>query len=219
MFKRIISAGILTVAALSIMPVKAAPLGFYMAGQPGYAKNHNKTGAMRLLPKYKFSPLKLTKTAKQLRNKGLAERVVVGYQLNRHFAVETGYLQLGHVKKRKVAHTNGDLGSFKLKKNAIDLVGKGMYPLNDKFDVSAKAGVIYLSEERNANLHHHGRRHPVVKTAVTQHQLAPEVGLELGYRLTPNVLLDTSWTHIHPMGKNRNGNLNFGAIGLGYSFG
>ena len=55
--------------------------------------------------------------------------------------------------------------------------------------------------------------------AVTKNKWAPEAALGVSYDITPNVSVDTSWTHIQPLGSNKPGNIDFVAVGLGYNFG
>ena len=55
---------------------------------------------------------------------------------------------------------------------------------------------------------------------VAEHVWAPEAAIGASFNVTPNVFVDTSWTHIQPLGgKNKPGNVDFAAVGIGYSFG
>jgi OmpA-OmpF porin, OOP family len=54
---------------------------------------------------------------------------------------------------------------------------------------------------------------------IAKHNWAPEAGLGFTYNVTSNVFIDTSITHIQPMGKKKAGNIDFAAVGIGYSFG
>lgn len=204
MFKRIVTAGVLTVSALGVMAANATTPGFYATGQLGYAYTHLKD---------KLNPLSNNKV--KIDNGALAGRLGVGYQLNQNLAVELGYLQLANQNVKGLVGVN----SVKVKQHAFDVAAKGILPINDKFNAYAKLGVAYLTTTAK------GTSTPVFlyKTASgtsdTHHNWAPEVGLGVSYNFTPNVFVDTSWTHIHPTGKNKPGNIDFAAVGIGYSFG
>ena len=57
------------------------------------------------------------------------------------------------------------------------------------------------------------------EAGVNKHQWAPEAAVGVSYDVTPNVSLDTSWTHIQPLGHNKPGNIDFVAVGVDYNFG
>jgi OmpA-OmpF porin, OOP family len=54
---------------------------------------------------------------------------------------------------------------------------------------------------------------------IAKHKFAPEAAIGVSYDITPNVSVDTSWTHIHTIGRNQPGNVDFIAAGIGYNFG
>jgi len=66
--------------------------------------------------------------------KDTAFRILGGYQINRNFAAELGYHDLGKVKVTGPAN-------FDIKSNAWELVGVGAYPLANQFSVYGKLGV------------------------------------------------------------------------------
>lgn len=53
---------------------------------------------------------------------------------------------------------------------------------------------------------------------IAKHKWAPEAAVGVSYNITSNLFVDTSWTHIQPLGKNKSGNIDFVAVGLGYNF-
>ena len=67
-------------------------------------------------------------------DKDTAWRILGGYQINRNFAVELGYHQLGD------ASASFPGGQVNFEANAIELVGIGMLPLANNFGLYAKAG-------------------------------------------------------------------------------
>ncbi|MFM2322285.1 MAG: hypothetical protein RLZZ225_438 [Pseudomonadota bacterium] len=223
MFKKVLSTTVLGISALGVMAANAAAPGVYVTGQLGYANTHmgnntNFDDAHDNLPVH-FHPN--NEKDKDLSNNGLAGRIALGYQFNQNFAVEAGYLRLGQTKVAGIIvddiHYDHDAATFKLQQNVIDIVAKGIVPICDKFNLYGKAGLAYI----NTNISGIVDVNPTTKVKLThqQHKLAPEVALGVSYDITPNVSIDTSWTHIQAVGKNRPGNIDFVAVGLGYNFG
>jgi OmpA-OmpF porin, OOP family len=217
MFKKILNTSVLGVSVLGAMAANAAAPGVYVTGQVGYANTQmgNKTDTANLLHN------KDKAEANNLSNNGLAGRLALGYQFNQNFAVEVGYLQLG---QRKVnVRVSPEQSSLKLRQNALDLVGKGIIPVSNNIDVYGKLGVAYLTSDIKETVKVGGQSTTTYDlndvARVNKHQWAPEAAIGVTYDITPNVSVDTSWTHIQPLGKNRPGNIDFVAVGLGYNFG
>lgn len=211
MFKKVLSTTVLTVSVLGAMAANAAAPGVYVTGQLGYADTHMSD-----------------KVSKDLSNNGLAGRVALGYQFNQNFAVEAGYLQLSGSKLDlgavQIPHTNYvTQGTLKLQQNAIDFVGKGIIPISNNINVYGKLGVAYVTTDFKGTAQTPGI--PTITADlndlahVAKHKWAPEAAIGVSYDITPNVSVDTSWTHIQPLGNNKPGNIDFVAVGLGYNFG
>jgi OmpA-OmpF porin, OOP family len=224
MLKKVLTTAVLGVSALSVMAANAAAPGVYVTGQLGYANTHMKDKSN--FTNYPFTPN--AADAINLSNNGLAGRLAMGYQFNQNFAVEMGYLQLN---KKKVNGTipNGEEAtlpaSLSLHQNAIDLVGKSILPLTDKFNVYGKLGVAYLTTTiKGKSNAHPGINVPATAdlngvAGIAKHKWAPEAAVGVSYDFTPNMSVDTSWTRIQPLGKNRPGAIDFVAVGLAYNFG
>jgi OmpA-OmpF porin, OOP family len=181
------------------------PAGLYVSGQVGYANTHINSRIQ--------NPIEIA-----LKNDGLAGRLALGYKLNQNFAIEVGYLQL------QEASINEDKSAtLSNKQNALDVLGKASLPVTHNVNLYGKLGVAYLTTklERNYNV--------VPGITATQdynavlgidrHTWAPEVAVGMGYDITPQVSVDTSFTHIHPIGSQRPGNVDYLAVGVGYTFG
>ncbi|MGC1853993.1 MAG: outer membrane beta-barrel protein [Candidatus Aquirickettsiella sp.] len=214
MFKKVLTTTVLGVSALGVMAANAAAPGVYVTGQVGYANTH--MGSKTDTTNFHYAA-----DAKNLSNNGLAGRLALGYQFNPNFAVEVGYLQLG---QRSVnVPTSPEQVSLKLRQNAIDLVGKGIIPVSNNINVYGKLGVAYLTSDIKGTV----KKGNVPTTTydlndeagINKHQWAPEAAVGVSYDITPNVSLDTSWTHIQPLGNNKPGNIDFVAVGVGYNFG
>ncbi len=220
MFKKILSTTVLSVSALAVMTANAAAPGIYVTGQLGYANTH--MGSKTNLHTHDLDEGSKTKP---LSNNGLAGRVALGYQFNQNFAVEVGYLQLNNKKLDVTQHLFNNMegnASLNLQQHAIDLVGKGIVPLTQNINVYGKLGLAYLTSDINLNVKDDAFDAKVNLnnyTHIAKHKWAPEAAIGVSYDITPNVSLDASWTHIQPLGKNKPGNIDFAALGVGYNFG
>jgi opacity protein-like surface antigen len=181
----------------------ALPVGLYVSGQAGYADTHMKS---RL-----SSP-----TGINLANDGLSGRIALGYKITPNFGLEVGYLQLSEGKSNFPQNTQYN------KQHAIDVAAKGMLPITQNVNIYGKLGVAYLTTELKEDATDKGI--PISTDlnqaeGIAKHKWAPEVAVGMGYDITPNVTVDTSLTHIQPMGNNRPGNIDFLAVGVSYNFG
>ena len=204
MLKKILITSVLTASACAIMNANAAlPVGLYVSGQAGYADTHMKS---RL-----SSPNGIN-----LANDGLSGRIPLGYKITPNFGLEVGYLQLPEGKSNFPQDTQYN------KQHAIDVAAKGMLPITQNVNIYGKLGVAYLTTELKKDTTDKGI--PISTDlnqaeGIAKHKWAPEVAIGMGYDITPNVTVDTSLTHIQPMGNNRPGNIDFLAVGVSYNFG
>lgn len=237
MIKKIIAVSVLGVSALGMMTANATSNGIYVDGQIGYAHTGNQ---LKGLP----SDITADKTKKASKGE-IAGRLAIGYQFTPNWAVELGYLQLGQQKSNLLVSqttteyqpiiihgepvsndsTTAVKQAITINQHAFDIVGKGIYPISDKFNVYAKAGMAYLTTTvKNGGTHQVKNddgtyQDKPVSGLFSKHNWAPEVGIGLTYDITPNVFIDTSFTHIQPIGKNKPANIDFATVGIGYSFG
>lgn len=201
MLKKLLITSVLTASACAVMNANAAlPVGLYVSGQAGYADTHMKS---RLS----------SQTGIALANDGLAGRIALGYKVTPNFGLELGYLQLSEGKSKSSVDT-----TLYNKQHAIDVTAKGMLPITSNVNIYGKIGVAYLTTELKEDTA------PISidrnqTEGIAKHKWAPEVAVGMGYDITPNVTVDTSLTHIQPMGSNRPGNIDFLAVGIGYNFG
>lgn len=235
MLKKVITTAVLGVSALGVMAANAATPGVYVSGQLGYANTHmgnkiNIANDMKLFPENIISDVSVNRIS----DNGIAGRLALGYQFNQNFALEMGYMQLRGNKvnatyKLGVDEDNKGIlenANLTLNQNAIDLVVKGILPVTSNLNVYGKLGAAYLTTTASAKTNIVGPDGSAFIPQLTfdfpevaKHKLAPEAAIGVSYDITPNVSVDTSWTHIQPVGKNRPGNIDFVAVGLGYHFG
>jgi len=214
MFKKVLSTTVLSVSVLAAMTANAAAPGIYVTGQVGYANNSMKIETKDNIPNNDISKA------------GVAGRVAIGYQFNQNFALEAGYFRTAQKKATLVDITPSwipkgtpkvAIGNLSYDQDAIDFVAKGILPVSTNVNLYGKLGVAYLTTDAKFNSSDKGFD-PMLDN-IAKRKFAPEAAIGVSYDITPNVSLDTSWTHIHPIGRNRPGNINFIAVGLGYNFG
>lgn len=215
MLKKVITTAVLGVSALSAIAANAAAPGPYVTGQLGYADTHM---SARTEFGDTINGLPITeKSSNNLSNNGLAGRLAVGYQFNQNFAVELGYMQLRSKKADLTLQKDEDTSitaATKLSQNVFDLAAKGILPVASNLNVYGKLGLAYVSTTGKVNVAGQD-----ASVSQNQRKWAPEAAVGISYDITPNVSVDTSWTHIQPLGKNRPGNIDFVAVGVGYNFG
>lgn len=211
MFKKVLSTTVLSVSLLAAMTANAAAPGIYVTGQVGYANNSMKIETKDDIPNNDISKA------------GVAGRVAIGYQFNQNFALEAGYLRTAQKNATLVdikpwwQKSKPAIGKLAYDQDAIDFVAKGILPVSTNINLYGKLGVAYLTTDAKFNSSDKGFD-PMLDN-IAKRKFAPEAAIGVSYDITPNVSLDTSWTHIHPVGRNRPGNINFIAVGLGYYFG
>jgi len=211
MIKKIMTIGVLGASTLGMMAANASPNGVYVTGQLGYANTHMKN---------KIVLSGAEGSGFSIPNNTSGGRLALGYQFNPYLAVEMGYMRLLKQKGTlKLAPTSAwAAGSETLAQNAFDVAAKGIIPISDKLNIYGKIGVAYLTSTITSDFNSI-QNNQNDYFGIAKHKFAPEAAVGVSYNITHNVALDTSWTHIQPLGKNRPGNIDFVAVGIGYSFG
>ncbi|CAM4431346.1 MAG: Outer membrane protein A [Legionellaceae bacterium] len=184
-------------ATLSSAALAAAP-GFYVGGQLGWSKAD-----------YSASDLSAPYSVGDVKNSGLGGRISAGYQFNQNWAAELGYTKYKNVDFNNVSNDGQVIGDLKLKHQAIDLVAKGILPLDNGFNVFAKAGVAYVKQTFDL-------KNPQPSLSDDEKKWRPTYGLGAGYDFNQNVSTDISWMRIQN-GSSIN-NLDLISAGVSYHF-
>jgi OmpA-OmpF porin, OOP family len=79
-------------------------------------------------------------------DKDTAWKVFGGYQINRNFAVELGYANLGEIS------ITGGATRITVETTAWDLVGVGIFPINNQFSIYGKLGVYRATVDVSSNV-------------------------------------------------------------------
>lgn len=108
---------------------------------------------------------------------GIVGRIFLGYDLNKHFAIETGYSCFFN-------NTNFASSTQNIKTSAIDLYGKGKIQAVKNLDIYAKIGAAYL--------------HTIDKNTYVGnlHNINVAFGTGADYTITPNIITNIEWSHI-----------------------
>jgi OOP family OmpA-OmpF porin len=135
-------------------------------------------------------------------DKDTAWRIFGGYQINRNFAVELGYHQLGEAK----ASFPG--GQVDFEANAIELVGVGLLPLANNFALYAKAG-FYRGETEATGSNALGS----VNEKETNTDLT--YGLGAQYNFNPKFGVRAEWQRYTNMGGEATGESDVDVLSIG----
>jgi len=138
-----------------------------------------------------------------------------GYQFNKYIAVEGGYMQLPSAKVKDTSLVN-----VKSTQSLIDIVAKGIYPINEQFDVFAKAGLGYSFQRLSASVVGLGYASEKAK-----HFIVPVFGAGADYNINSNLAVTVQGFANMAHGKKENfADANYlpsslsGLVGLTYKF-
>jgi hypothetical protein len=141
-------------------------------------------------------------------------RAFLGYNFNEYAAIESGFTYFSsiHYSTKGNAQTCSGLSS---RVRDIDLVGKGMIPIMDSFDVYGKGGVAatYYTTSGAFN------QPPPGSTCgknVYETKFRPTISLGGSYYLSQSWVADLSWTRV--MVGSIIKNVDFYALGISYHF-
>jgi OOP family OmpA-OmpF porin len=121
---------------------------------------------------------------------GTAWRVLGGYQVNRNFAAELGYHDLGSVD------ASDPSASVKAEANAWELVALGQWPFTNQFSVYGKAGLYRGEVKASATVPGFGSG----STSETNTDITYGVGVR--FDLNRNLALRGEWQRYTNMGDN-----------------
>lgn len=140
-------------------------------------------------------------------NTGFAWNGNLGYQFDRYFAVESGYTHFAKATESDNFGNSAKINDI----YGIDLLAKGILPINSQFNVFAKAGAMYLSAKPSVAIGNYS----FVGDSTSRY--VPEFGLGTAYYVTSNVAV--SLQGITTLKSNNNMPATYAAYaGLSYKF-
>lgn len=132
-------------------------------------------------------------TTPQVSHSHLAWAAHIGYQFNKYFAVESGYTSFGAVK---LVIPEADINANVVGKayySGVDLLAKGILPINDQFSLFGKAGVVYLHSNVDVSASQSGVT--VFGENDSSWTAAPELGMGAAYNVTQNAAINVQAIH------------------------
>ena len=149
-------------------------------------------------------------------NRSTGYKLFGGYQLNRNFALEGGYFDLGRFN---YAVNTTPLGTFtsdtRIRGLNLDLVG--MLPLSEQFSVFGRVGAAYAQSRSNfANT----GASPFINSPTSRNDTNLKVGIGMQYAFTEALALRAELERYRISDPIRNrGNIDMASVGLVYRFG
>lgn len=147
---------------------------------------------------------------------GLAGGGNLGYQFNCNFAAEAGYTQFSTTDISQDIYPGYTLNSH-INEYAIDLVGKGIIPLQNGFSLFGKLGGAYVNA--NDSSHKLIIGNYVYSNANSAHDIYPTGSVGISYDITPNLPVDLTYTRIQRVDGGSIASTNYVGVGLTYNFG
>ncbi|MCS6125188.1 OmpA family protein [Shewanella baltica] len=135
--------------------------------------------------------------------------VFAGYMFNDYFGAEIGFRDLGNADWTSAGISN-DAG---VKGSTLGLVG--IWPLANRWSLSAEAGAMYYSLENNQ---HNGS----VSSKYSTNDFAPYLGAGVGYNFTDNLKLQAKYRRYENLNDDYNiveADSNYWGLELSYRFG
>ncbi|WP_293234481.1 outer membrane beta-barrel protein [Paludibacterium sp.] len=145
-----------------------------------------------------------------------AYKLQLGYQLNRYFAIEGGYVDLGKASY-SIAGT-GSQGSLEYKASGVNAVAVGILPLNDQFSVFGKVGGIVARVEGSGATSGSGVR--IWSNNPSSTDLKGTWGVGVNWDVTRNVAVRAEFEQFHQLGSSNTGeaDVNLASMGVAYKF-
>ncbi|MBB71116.1 MAG: hypothetical protein CMF50_01800 [Legionellales bacterium] len=128
--------------------------------------------------------------AKRHDEKGLGWKGLLGYQVNRNFAVEGSYTHYHEMKLKNMRGIPGANG--KIDQAAYDLSAKGILPIGNQWNAFGKLGLAYVDADksRNSTAKVNGIRFK------DESAFRPTVGIGGTYIINQNLTTDISWNRV-----------------------
>lgn len=142
-----------------------------------------------------------------------AYKLYGGYEFNRYFGVEGGYVNMGKTKFPFISSI-GTPGISDVKTNAFYVAATGIVPINEQFSVFGKLGM-----SRNST-----KIRDVVASVVTsdykQTRTTPLIGIGAAYQFSKNLAAVVEYENYGKVVKDVGGNVktNLFSVGLRYKF-
>jgi OOP family OmpA-OmpF porin len=140
----------------------------------------------------------------QCEDSDTAWRIFGGYQVNRHFALELGYHELG-----EVSISNAGLFA-KVEAKVFELVAVGSLPVADRFSIYGKLGIYRGDTDFSTNL-----VVPGIPSSISETNTDLTYGFGLRYDFTKNFGIRGEWQRYQDVGGSQIGEADIDVISIG----
>ncbi len=228
---------LLMIAAASLMTLTTSAFavvnGPYVGGELGWGDTHQGNFTSPGLVSEIISGT-TTILSGSSRDTGIAGRIFAGYQFTPNWAAEMGYTHFSNATANSQYSQTGFFGlpgtqtynqHGTVTTQAVDLVAKGILPLQGGFSVYGKLGLAYLAASQTidgtmTNTFLGSTTTSPIHTSESDHRIYPTFGAGVSYDVTQNVVADVSWNHIQTVSPFDNmQNTDLVGASLAYHFG
>lgn len=236
LLKAVVISGLNIIAALtaSANAVAASP-GFYLGVQGGWShldyneSSYSVVGSNFVTPTANGYTYNYVSNTGSTKKSGFGGRPYIGYQFNDYVAIEGGYTWY---EKNKLTDSGASsfydysasysTASGTIKQQAVDVVAKGILPLEDGFGLYVKGGGAYVKAKESSSATVVNSQVSMVLPASTSSNSTiskwrPVAGAGISYDFNEMVTADVSWTRIFRGSGIANSDL--AAVGVSYHFG
>ena len=194
---------LIALSLLAAIPYKALAVspGFYagfMAGPARAGKSNNKDITVKNS------------------NSQIGARLFTGYKFSRFIGLEGGISYYSSLTNAENEEENSAEKTTKNSRGSFDIVGQGLIPISDSFDIYAKAGIAATTAAKTNTIN------PSVDGTCNQSiggiTFCPTMSVGADYNITPSWVVDVSWNQIRFSSKSNIKSQNFYALGISYHF-
>ena len=197
--------------------------GFYVYGGAGYSK------ADTDLYSESYSDASLDAKI-DVDEKSFGLKLAAGYRFNDNFAVEGSYAYLGKADAKLTAVGNiigydvDGTATASMKAHVLAVDAVGIYPVGDKFELFAKAGLGlgYVKTEASASGTIDGVSGSVGLFSESDTRVFPKLGLGVEYKLTKNVAVRAEYERYFGVSKDSDYSIDADydllSVGVKYAF-
>lgn len=205
---------LVSTSVLSACVVNAGQTGVYFGGQVGQMRVQSDSQGADSVNEFigTVTPI----TVSPMKKTGMAGRLFLGYQISKYAAIETGYTRFSSIdfEPQTSFFVNPSVSS-----SVLDIAGKAIFPIQDQFEVYAKAGAAYTMIKASyfkPTVTVSGGAVTVKGSSERDNKMRPEFGIGATYYFNPNWSVDVSATRV--MAKSYIKNIDLFSVGIAYHF-
>lgn len=180
--------------------------GVYLGGQIGYTDINSQEKDVQT------GPITFVNTMPS--STGMGARILFGYNFNQYGAIESGYTYYAPATY-SAAGQDPCKDDPTVRENAVDIVGKGIWPVFGGFDVFGKAGVAMIWQSQSGRLNDQTVSTCDGSTSSSTY-FKPTAAIGLSYDLDQSWVADLTYSRI--FGGGGLDSMDFIGLGISYHF-